>query len=440
MDLTAPSILNIQTKDVKSFNASVTFDTSEDTVGFVDYGFDSDHLTQSSGDSKYTTHHEIKLGGMIMGKKYSFVVKAVDKSGNITTSPEQFVTTTFFTELGIKIQNADAFQEQVEDAIESALPSLVPPFVERPKIVDVTDNSATVSWKTNIKAYGSVAYADESEYDATRDNPYVSEAADTTTRVTDHVISLANLKPNTRYHTMVRSFSLPEVVGKSGDLTFVTEALKINANVGNITNNSFRAVWTTTEPTSSVVEYRNLKTGELNQKNSENKTTSHEILVDGLTPGTSYTVNVFGYNEKDNKVSITSALNIRTSIDTTPPVITSLTINSAIFPGPNNRTQTIVSWKTNEPSTSTVFFKEGASLPDEKLSNKVEITNSLVVEHSVVVASLKAGGLYSIQVASTDSAGNQALFPIRTAVIPQQSQSVVEIIFKNFEDTFKFLK
>ena len=74
------------------------------------------------------------------------------------------------------------------------------------------------------------------------------------------------------------------------------------------------------------------------------------------------------------------------------------------------------------------------------LTNKVEMTNNLVIDHAVVVSSLKPGGLYSIQVASTDAAGNQSLFPIRTAVVPQQSQSVVEIIFKNFEDTFRFLK
>ena len=159
-----------------------------------------------------------------------------------------------------------------------------------------------------------------------------------------------------------------------------------------------------------------------------------------MTPGNSYNVSVFGYNEKGNKVSIASAVKITTSIDTTSPVITGLTIDSALIPGRNDRTQTIVSWRTDEPSTSTVFFKEGSSAPDEKLTNKAEITNSFVIDHAIVVSSLKAGGLYSIQVASTDAAGNQTLFPIRTAVIPQQSQSVVEIIFKNFEDTFKFLR
>lgn len=439
-DTTKPVVDNIKVKDIKSFSATVSFNTNENALGFVDYGTDANDLGFTSGSSSFAQSFEVKLTGLQMGKKYTYVVKAVDKAGNTTIADAQTFTTSFFTESTIQLKDAEAFQKELQDAIESALPSLVPPFIEKPTILNITDNSAQVVWKTNIKSYGSVSYAEEDNYDEKSETPYEAEAANTSDKVIDHQIDLINLKANTRYHIMVRAYSLAEVAGKTADITFVTEAPKIQANIGSVTNDSFRATWVTSEPTTSVVEYKNIKTGEFGQRSSDTKITSHDVVIDGLIPGSTYSVNVYGVNSKGNKVSITSAVRITTSIDTAAPVITGLTIDSALIPGRSDRTQTIISWKTNEPSTSTVFFKEGSVSPDEKLANKVEQNTNFVLDHAVVVSSLKPGGLYSIQVSSTDSAGNTTLFPVRTAVVPQQGQSVIEIIFKNFEDTFKFLK
>ncbi len=439
-DKTAPKISNIKIKDIKPFGATVTFETDEDCLAFIDYGGDSSKLDHTYGKLTYSRNIEMKLDGLQMGKDYVFKIKAVDKSGNTTTSDQQTFTTTFLTESGIQIKDAATFQKEIQDAIESALPSLVPPFVSTPKVTEVTDTSAKITWRTNVKSYGSVGYVDDKEYDAKAINPYPNEAADTLNKTIDHEINLVNLKPDTKYHVMARGFSIPGVTGSSADITFLTEAPSIQATIGSVGNDSFRATWFTAEPTTSVVEYKNLKTGELNQKSSDSKVSSHDIKVDNLTPGTSYSVSVYGYNEKGNKVSITESIRITTSIDTTAPVISSLKIDSALIAGRTDRSQTIISWKTDEPSNSTVYFKEGVAGPNEELTNKVEMLNNLVIDHAVVVSSLKPGGLYSIQISSTDAAGNTTLFPVRTVVVPQQTQSVVEIIFKNFEDTFQFLK
>ena len=266
--------------------------------------------------------------------------------------------------------------------------------------------------------------------------------SNTTDKVNDHEITLQNLDPNTRYHFRVKSFSIPRSVGQSADMTFVTRALNIQAQITNITNNSFRAAWRTVDPTTSVVEYRNIRTGVVNQKTIEAATTSHEIIVDGLTPATTYEVSVYGINDKGNRVQSASAVRITTSQDTAAPQISSLKVDTAIVPGRNDRTQTIVSWKTNEPATSIVFFEEGAGsvTSDQALANKVEITNSHVMDHAVVLSVLKPGGLYRIQVASTDLAGNYTIEPVKTIVIPRESESILDVIFKNFEDTFKFLR
>jgi hypothetical protein len=42
-------------------------------------------------------------------------------------------------------------------------------------------------------------------------------------------------------------------------------------------------------------------------------------------------------------------------------------------------------------------------------------------------------------VESTDGAGNTVKPPVRTIVTPAQTASIMDIIFKNFDDTFKFI-
>jgi hypothetical protein len=439
-DTTPPVISNIKAENITAFKADIAFDTNENSVGIIEYGVDPNNLIQSAGDAVYSEHHAISLSGLAPGTKYTFEVVAVDKSGNSMDSDSQDFTTKFFTESTINIKDAYAFQQQVDDAIEAALPSLVPPFIEKPQVTDITDSSATVTWRTNVKAYSAVAYASKDEYDSTKDDPYVTEVSDTTNKVTSHSLKLTGLKSNTLYHFIVKAFTLPQLQSKTDDMTFITEALKISAQISEIKNDSFRAIWSTVDPTTSIVEYRNVKTGETNQKSLEDKALDHDILVDNLTPGTTYEVNVFGINADGNKVSTASAVRVTTSVDITPPKILSLKISSALLPGTTDRTQTIISWKTDEPANSTVFYQDGIATPNQKLANKVEITNDFTTDHAVVVSTLKPGGLYSIQVDSVDTAGNETLLPIRTIVVPQQSQSILDIVFKNFEDTFQFLQ
>jgi hypothetical protein len=225
----------------------------------------------------------------------------------------------------------------------------------------------------------------------------------------------------------------------------VTRALNIQAQISDIGNSSFRVAWRTNEPTTSVVEYRNTRTGVLSQKSLDEQTTSHEIVVDGLSPATTYEVSVFGVNRLGNRVQTANAVRITTSQDVEPPQIISLKIDTAIVPGRNDRTQTIVSWKTNEPASSIVYYEEagtnvGAGNDGEELANKVEINNSFVLDHAVVLSVLKPGGLYRIQVGSTDTAGNVTKLPVKTIVVPREAESILDVVFKNFEETFKFLR
>ncbi|MBX4200607.1 fibronectin type III domain-containing protein [Candidatus Parcubacteria bacterium] len=439
-DTTSPTISNIKTQNVTSFKADVSFNTNEESIGVIQYGADSDILNLSAADPIYSQNHTVSLAGLATGTTYTFKLLAIDKAGNIGESDVQTFKTKFFTQSTISIDDASAFQKEVDDAIEAALPSLAPPFIEQPRVTAITDSSATITWRTNVKAYSAVAYGTDAVYDKTKDDPYETEVSDTTNKVTIHSLDLKGLTPDTLYHFSVHAFTLPQLQSRTDDMTFATEAPKIQAHIGEVKNDSFRAMWTTADRATSVVQYRNLKTGETNQKAFEEKTIDHDVLVDNLTPGTSYEVNVFGVNERGNKVSIVSAVRVTTSVDVFAPKITELKISSAFIPGSNDKAQTIISWKTNEPSNSVVFYKDGSALPNEELPNKVETKEDFITDHAVVLSTLKPGGLYSIKVKSTDRAGNTYETPTRTIVVPLQAQSVLDIVFKNFEETFQFLK
>ncbi len=449
-DTTPPVISQIKVSSTTSFTATISFETDKPTVGFIDYGTSTSYGL-SGGDSAWSQSHTIQLNGLTMGTDYHFKLKAIDKSNNVGNSDDQKFTTQYFAEelnnLKLKtINNAYQFQQEVENSIESVLPSLLPPFIEKPEVADVTENSATIKWITNISSYSVVDYATDGDYNnaasstASTTNPYNNEASDLTTKSVDHQITLTGLKSDTQYHFMVKSFSLPQVVGKGNDMTFVTLAPKVRANVTDIKVDSFRVIWSTAEPANSIIEYKNLSTGEINRQTDNNMETYHDMVISNLTPGTTYTVKVMGYNAKNNLMEAENEITVTTSRDTTPPKITDFKVDNALVPGTSDRIQTIVSWKTDKPSNSTVYYVEGASPANGEFPNKVEVADSYVMSHDVILTDLKPGVIYQIKIISVDTSGNKASFGPRTIITPQQAQSIFDIIFKNFQDTFQFLR
>ena len=444
-DTTPPKITDMKISDITSFGATISFNTDKDTVSNIDYGKTADYDKSNEGNNPETfkTSHSIKLTGLAIGTDYHFRIVAVDKMGNVATGEDQTFKTKFFSENLAdlaKIDNIEQFQKEVESTIESILPSLVPPFIEKPTVTDITENSATVNFRTNIKSFGVAGYVADGDFDASKANPYAIETSDTTNKTLDHALVLSNLKPNTKYRLQVRAFSLPQVVGKSKELTFITEASKIQATIVSKTNNSFTVVWNTDEPASSIVEYKDGKTGRVAKMTDDTKNKSHSIKVENLTPGTTYTVSVSGVNGEGNILEGNAPVMVTTSTDIIPPDITNLKVDSSLVAGRSDRIQSLVSWTTDEASTSTVYFEEGSGTTDQPLSNKQEDTATLTTNHVVVLSNLKPGTIYRLQIASTDEAGNQNKLPIRTIITPVKNESIVDIIFKNFDQTFNFLQ
>ncbi|MEW5907632.1 MAG: fibronectin type III domain-containing protein [Patescibacteria group bacterium] len=441
VDTTAPAISNINVSDISAFGATVNFSISEPAAGFVHYGKDTNYGFIAGSDT-LASSHSVKLAGLRLGTEYHYKVTAMDKAGNVGQSSDQTFSTLFAAEALEELttlENAEQFQEQLEGIIESVMPSLVPPFVSNVIVDNITETSATVKWKTNIPAFGSVSYASDSEYNQDKEKPYVVEIVESTKeKIKEHTLELRDLSPATKYHLQAKSYVFPDVIGKSKDSEFYTLSSKIKPEITRVGNTDAEVRWVTAKETSSFAEYRNLATNKLGRMGDDRRVQSHFLKIENLAPGTNYEIKVFGYDQ-DNNIIEADSITIRTKQDISPPVISSIRIDNAMVPGKRDKLQTVISWKTDESSNSRVYFEEGIGISD-KLTNKTGQENEYTTDHIVIITSMKPATVYRIKVSSRDEAGNTADSPMRTFLTPRSAESVLDVIVRNFEESFGFLK
>ncbi len=447
---TPPTINDITIDPINTFDATVNLKVSAPVRTIIDYGpvasstdaTSTPLYTAGSSALSASTNTSIKLGNLLPGTAYHFIATVIDAYGNTTQSDEKTFTTKFSSEdLGnMSLLKAQDIQSKIEDIIQSALPSINPPFMTDPVVSSTTEDSAVVSWATNVKAYTVLDYGDDASFVAAASSTaYASEASDLQTATTTHSITLTNLKSGTKYHFSTHAFIFPQVVSKSPDHTFSTKSGPITPQVLDVKTDSFRIIWTTGSKTSSSIDFTDRSTGTSQTLKDGTLVTAHDVTATNLISGHTYDVKVYGYDVDGNLVTMIGTVPVTTGVDKTPPVVASLHIDSSLIPGRTDIVQSIVSWKTNKPATSAVYYEEGSGSATQALKNKIENDTGFVEDHVVLVPNLKPATIYRIQVSSTDQAGNVETLPIRTIVTPQQSESIVDIIFKNFSSTFNFI-
>ena len=128
-----------------------------------------------------------------------------------------------------------------------------------------------------------------------------------------------------------------------------------------------------------------------------------------------------------------------TTVSLEPPQISKVRISTSIIPGKVEKVQTIISWKTNKPSTSRVFYEEGIS-GDKELPFMTSLEQELVKDHVVITTAFKSGKVYRIRMESIDASGGASYSSDYTIITPRPKESIIDLIIKNFEDIFVFLK
>jgi hypothetical protein len=141
--------------------------------------------------------------------------------------------------------------------------------------------------------------------------------------------------------------------------------------------------------------------------------------------------------DKDGNLATSDRQVFRTALDTRPPKISEITIDSSIRgTGAEARGQVVVSWHTDELASSQVAFAEGSDA--SVFNNRTAEDTGLSFEHIVIVSDLPTSKVYSVQPVSRDKSGNAGTGKAQSAIIGRASDNVLTIVLNSLKKVFGF--
>jgi len=197
-DFTPPTISEISA--VPTFaTATITWKTDEPATTLVEYGLTTDYESSTRKNFNLVTSHKVEIGNLKSQAKYNFRVISEDvveneaKSGNFTFSTEK-----------------------------PPLSALPPPEITETTVVAVRPTSAKITWKTDLPSTSQVIFGTET-------GNLTQVTLEFATLITEHTITVSDLKPKTTYYFAVVSRNAAGRKGRSMEGTLETESLEIQS-------------------------------------------------------------------------------------------------------------------------------------------------------------------------------------------------------------------
>ncbi|MCA9391722.1 fibronectin type III domain-containing protein [candidate division WWE3 bacterium] len=514
-DLIAPNISDIKVSSITATSAKVTFTSSEEARGLIEYG---DSSTYERGDTSgvlttLSTSHEILLYNLTPETFYHYRVYAIDSSGNLGVGPDKTFTT-----------DVSGGGEQFVDGGGSS--GTNPPAISSgaPSVVNIGSASATIVWTTQ-EASTSLVFYQVKGSDA---DPVVTGSGATYT--VNHSVKLTGLAPNTTYVFQVKSEDTKNSYVISDLYEFRTEAAPAisNVRVDNIAYETVSIAWESNVPTDSVVEYGAISGEYTDTVVDSQLVQNHQIDLVNLSAGVRYYFIVRGVDDLDNVIisdeytfttkaapsvqdvsiidltAISATIGFETNVvatssitytntdskenavlindvaslthafpltdlsantfytftmtitdsaddsytteqysfetldDAKGPEISLIEVRSSLNEDDNGTVQTIISWVTNESSSSQVQYSEivGDNVEYDFTSG---VKTDRVKDHLVVLTDLKASTAYQFVVVSADESGNSTTSKPNVMLTPGRRVSIFDLIFGSLEETFSWL-
>lgn len=477
VDRTAPVIKDVVVGDISGSGASVSWSADENSVGIMEYGT-SQQYSQSAITIPLTFNkkHQITLTDLLPLTTYYYRVSAADSSFNLSNTlmgsfttlgagegitPDSPNTSTKSNEeiFVTSIQKASDFIKSMSTQVNAGvlettliqqakfieeLSQILPlPIIGGQPLVEVGSNYANISWTTDKLSNSLVDFAPANEFSLTTEYSQTVGVFDVSTN--EHTVSVKGLLPNTAYHYRVVSRTPTGAETKSQDFTFKTktefsEIGSYKATVMSPEEVSF--FWVTNLPSDSVITYTPYRNGELNPDARQivrkpEISTEHLISLSNLESGVIYDIELSGTDYGGNVISKTIQ-GFSTENKDVPPLISQVKTDSAIIPGGKDKIQEIISWTTNEMSTSRVLYRKGFAKEGTEFTESTALDSSYVKKHIVVISNFEPGMVYQFVVESTDSGGNTATSKTITVLTPRKQESVFQVIMNNVEEMFSW--
>ena len=382
---------------------------------------------------------------------FSTILISTDDTENLATLNDIFnLNSALIEELApqIPIDMLEASLSEQNEMIKQ-LSALIPtPLISGVPLITTTQTSASVTWTTDKNANSLVAYSQESVYNINNEGEkYNQVVGDSETFQKTHTVIISNLTPETTYHYQLRSKTEISDTTISADYTFTTEKKSFgieNYSVEKITNEKAIFSWVTTEKANSILSYTPYRSNALTVDEKSVITDDilnliHQVNIDTFESGVVYLVELQSVDENDN-ISVITIETFTTNEENAAPLITQIQTDSALSPGSQAKVQTIISWRTNEPATSRVFFQKGVGEIDTETAESTQLDKNYTKDHVVIITTFEAGSVYQFKVESTDSSSLVSLSTPITILTPQQEQTVFEVIFGAIESAFGWLR
>ncbi len=355
------------------------------------------------GNSNQVAAHEISLDNLSPGTTYYYRVKWTDEDGNTGTSQEQTFTTS---------------------------PA---PVIKEVSASNISLNGATVGFTTKGATKAFVYYGNTDSFGGYKE-------INTSTAESTYQVRLDGLTDGTKYYFMISAVDAEGSEYRGSIASFQTPQsprisnLRFQPVVGEPTSTQ-RVTWDTNVPSTTQVTYSVVNQPPQEQQTSQ-LTTQHEVILRGLRDDSEYVL-VAQSRDGAGNLAVSDRQAFRTALDTRPPKISDITVESSVRgAGSEARGQIVVSWRTDEPATSQVAYTEGSEATT--FNSKTAEDNRLTTEHIVIISSLPTSRVFSVQPVSSDGAKNQGLGDIQTVIVGRASDNALTVVFNTLKSLFGF--
>lgn len=397
---------------ITSRQGTISWSTNRNSDSRIQYGTKSgEYFTEEVGNSDQVTDHTVKLDNLFAGTTYYYKAKWIDEDGNVGQSVEK----TFSTN--------------------------PPPVITDPKPKSIGLETVvlqfTAKGATKVKVY----------YGKNTSFGNVAEVQ-TSTNESSYTVQLEGLEDGTKYYYKINPVNEDTIEYETSILTFDTIARpKISQievqQVPNTSQSTLLISWYTNTETSSNVTYypSDNPTESRDELKAVYRLGEHKTVLTGLRPQTSYTLVIKGRDKLGNE-AVSSPQLVTTATDSRPPTLTDIQIETSSLAPQNgsngdNLSQLIITWTTDELSTSQVEYGEGIS---GQYSQKSTKDANLTYNHTVVINSLPTSKVFHLRALSTDVANNTGTSSDLVAITNKPSDQALDLVVQNLGDVFGFLQ
>jgi hypothetical protein len=391
-----------QVVDIKTRSAGIQWSTDRVSDTKVAYGTSSNNYQAAQAyQAAQVTSHSIELSNLQPGTTYYYRARWTDDDGNTGQSAE----------LQFKTQPA--------------------PVVSDAAISNINLSSATLNFTTQAAVKAKIYYGTSTAFGSLA-------TVNTSTDLSSYTTQLSNLADGTKYFYRINTVDSSgyEYDGSVASFTTIARPRISNLRFQTVEgepSSTQKITWTTNVPASSEVIFGPVGLPQATVSEGGDLRTEHEVTVRELLDDTTYSLIARSRDALGN-VATSDPQEFRTALDTRPPKAFDINTESSIRgTGTEARGQIIVTWKTDEPSTSQVSYGVGAG---SSATTKTAEDARLTTDHIVIISDLSTSSVYNVQAISADKAGNKVVSTDQSVVVGRGTDNIFSIIFGALQKIF----